>query len=238
MPPKAYSRESLPSIYAKRVLIQFLQQWFKENALFGMETGGEAEVEPISFGADGAPQARDGVSSLVIRDGWGRNDPADKKVQIVVQRGSMRWAARHYNEFLERVDVVVRETAGGATSLQDAAKYTDHMPIPLVAYCCSPEGAEAEEIANWVFFATKFCRPLLREQFAGLRDIVSGEIGPDQLVDRPSAGVHELIAVPVTVILDIQFEWWVYEKGTKPLRTIELRVTSDAEDVELSVEGD
>lgn len=235
---KLYNPNTLPSRYAKRVVIQFLQQWFTENNLFRMETGGASEVEPVPFDGQGVPHARDGLSSLVIRDSWGTNDPADSNVKIVVQRGPMRWASRHYNEFLQRIDTVVDGLRPGEKSLQDASVFTDHMPIPIIAHCCSPEGIEAGDIADWVFFAAKFCRPLLREQFAGLRDIVSGGIGSETLVDRPSAGSHELIAVPVTLILDIQFQWIVHEKGTSPLRTIELRVTDEAEDVELSVEGD
>lgn len=235
--PQRYDRTRLPSYYSKYVIIEFLKQWFSENALFGTETGGASDVEPLGRSADGELQARDGEQSLVIRDSWGRNDPADKKKKIVVQRGSMRWTRNHYNEFLDRVDQVV-QASDGATSLQDVMRYTDHMQIPVVAYCCSPEGLEAEEMADWVFFATKFCRMMLREQFKGLRDIVSAEVGPEQLVERPSAGTHELIAVPVTVVLDIQFEWWISEKGTSPMRHIELRVTSDDEDVELVVGGD
>lgn len=235
--PNEYSRSTLPTIYAKRVLIEFLQMWFSQNAAFGMETFGRADVEPVPVDADGSVKARDGSQSLTIRDGWGRGDEADKKKKIVVQRGPMRWASRHYNEFLERIDIVV-DGIDGATSLQDAMKFTDHMAIPVTAFCCSTEGLEAEEMANWVFFAVKFCRQQLREQFHGLRDIVSAEVGSEQLVERPSAARHELVTVPVTVILDIQFEWIVYESGTSPLRTIELRVTDEAEDVELSVEGD
>lgn len=235
--PREYSRATLPPAYAKRILIEFLNMWFSQNALFGMETGGQAEVEPMPMDADGTVTARDGMQSMTIRDGWGRGDEADKKKKIVVQRGPMRWASRHYNEFLERVDVVVKGV-DGATSLLDGQKFTDHMPIPVTAFCCSPDGLEAEEIATWVFFAVKFCRQQLREQFPGLRDIVSTDLGSEQLVERPSAARHELVTVPVTIILDIQFEWIVYESGTSPLRTIELRVTDEAEDVELSVEGD
>jgi len=232
----SYTRIAMPSIYATRVIIDFLRIWFTENGLHQMETGGRPEVEPIPFAADGTPQAREGLSSLVIRDSWGLNDPADKKKKIVVERGPMRWSSRHIGDFLDRVDIVTRSPTG-AMSLQDATRFTDHLPIPVVAYCCAPIKLEADEIADWVFFGAKFSRHLLRERYSGVRDILSADVGSARLVDRPSTK-HELVAVPVTLVLDVQFSWTVYERGAQPLRTIELRVTDDPEELALSVEGD
>lgn len=199
-----YDRRLLPGNHAKRILLDFITTWFQQNAAFQMRDG-EPGPEPLPLDAKGQPGVRSGLRSMVVRDGWGANDPADLKRKVVVQRGGYRKERPTIGNYQGPMEIV--DNAG---VIHRGEVYTANSKYLVTAMCCSSVGAEADEIAQIIGEALDFCRIPMREQYKGLRDITMIEVGIEQLIVDPSTRTR-LVGVPVTVVMDIQYDWIIYD---------------------------
>jgi hypothetical protein len=224
-----YDRRLLPGNHAKRIILDFVTKWFQQNAVFQMRSG-EPGPEPLPLDAGGEPSARSGVRSMVIRDGWGSNDPADLKRKVVVQRGPYRKDRTHIGNFGGGIDVRVNGV------IYRGELYTANSQYPVSIMCCSSVGAEADEIAQIIGEAFDFCRIQLREQYKGLRDVTQIEVGVEQLIDQPSTRTR-LVGVPVNVTLDIQYDWLVFDVSGTTLRAFLQQAACDESFAQLEEGG-
>ena len=217
----------LPGSHAKRVVITFLLDWFRSNELFNMETDGDPlpEPQPVDYDS-GEAEARLGEPVMPIRAAFGRHDGADLTRGMVVQRGRYKDNRRHIGNQAGSVAIMHK----GAQLM--ARRFATNEHIPITIWCISMEGEEAEMIAEFVYHALQFWRMDVRADYAGLRDIVDLTLGEETQLERVGS-THAVMAVPVTVVLDIQYEWLIFQKDASVLQTIITQIDSGAECVEL-----
>lgn len=226
-----YDRRLLPGNHAKRIMLDFVTKWFQQNAVFQMRDG-EPGPEPLPLDAGGEPGKRSGLRSLVVRDGWGSNDPADLKRKVVVQRGGYRKERPTIGAYQGPMEI--QDSAG---VIHRGEVYTANSRYSVVATCCSSVGAEADEIAQIIGEALDFCRLPMRQQYKGLRDILEIEVGVEQLVVDPSARTR-LVGVPVNVVMDIQYDWIIYDISGTTLRAFLLQAAADDDFAQHEVGGE
>lgn len=216
----------LPANHAKRCVITFLVKWFTENELFDMSTDGDPlpTPQPVDY-ASGDAEVRSGEPVLAIRSAFGRHDGADLTRQIVVQRNAYRDRRQHIGNQWGAVPII----HNGAQLM--AKRYTASEHIPVTAWCTSPEGEEADTIGGLVYEAFQFWRVDVRKDYPGLRDIVDLSLGQEAVIERIGS-THSVMGVPVQLVLDIQYEWLIFQKDGHPLRSIITQIESGPECVE------
>ena len=226
-----FDRRLLPGNHAKRILTDFATKWFQQNAVFQMRDGSPTP-EPLPVAADGVtPEVRSGLRSLVIRDGWGANDPADLKRKIVVGLGTYRKLRRHIGNF--QGPIQIRDDKG---VIHDGAVHTASSRYPVTAMCCAPIAAEAHDMGQIVAEALDFCRNPMRQQYKGLIDVGDPEVGVPQLIDQPTSKTV-LIGVQVGVVFEIQYDWIIYDVSGTTLKAFLLQAAADEDFVQQEVGG-
>lgn len=216
-------RAAHPLNWAKRITVDFLTRWFTENALFPISTAAASDPEPLpSDPSTGRTVARTGTPQLAIMGSFSRTLQADVTRRIVVQRGRFR---SDRSTIGNQAGNVMIEWKGAR---QMAKRFTAHDAIPIVAWCLSAEGEEAEEIAGYVHAGFQFWRVGVRRDYPGLRDIIELSVGEQQQIQRVST-THEVIGVPVSLVLDIQYEWLIFQTDAEPLQQIRLQIEGDLE---------
>lgn len=225
-----YDRRLLPGVHAKRIVIDFITKWFQQNAVFQIKDG-TAESAPQPLGPDEVPQIRGGDRGLVVRDGWGANDPADLKRKVVVSRGPYRKTRRHIGNLQGPIQIVDNKGV-----IHQGEVFTSNSDYHIQAMCCSSVGTEADELAQIIGEAFDFSRIPLRTQYRGLRDIVDIQVGQETLIDRPSSRT-QLVGVPVDLVLDIQYDWLVFDMSGTLLKGFLLQAVADEDFVQSEVGG-
>lgn len=226
-----FDRRLLPGNHSKRILIDFVTKWYQQNAVFQIRDGKPAP-EPLPLAADGqTPQIRDGSRSLIVRDSWGANDPADIKRKIVVSLGAYRKTRRHIGNFQGPIQIA---DSGGV--IHGGEVYTASSPYPVEAMCCSSNAAEAHDIAQIVAEALDFCRAPMRAQYKGLLDVGDPQVGRPVLIDQPTAKT-QLVGVQVGVVFEVQYDWIIYDVSGSTLRSFLQQVATDEDFVQQEVGG-
>lgn len=221
-------RELMPSNYAKKIIIEFCEQWLRDNSAYGLPTDGAPDPEPNLVTPEGAPLVRSGDHPIYVRDSFGTNDRADLKTGIVVQRKSFGWSGRGIGQKLH----FVRQLDPDDKILQ-GQEFTDEIEIPVVAWCLSENGIEADDMACMLGFALHAARSILPGSYQGLRDILDIHVGEETPVRDPTTK-QELMGVPVSVRLTFQYFWRIFDLRGSTMKAATIQVQGD-ETVKLSI---
>lgn len=227
--PLRQRRELLPSNRAKTILIEFCTQWIRDNSAYHVPTEGAPEAEPNVL-LDGKPSARKGDYPLYVRDSFGENDSVDLTTGIVVQRLPFGWQGKSIGQQLH----FVRQLDADEHILQ-GQEFTDTIVMPMVCWCLSKEGLEADDMACTLGFALHAARSILVETgggYKGLRDITEIGVGTEtQIRDQG------LVGVPVQVKLELQYLWRVFDLRGQTMKGVVFQMQGDAS-VKLKITAD
>jgi hypothetical protein len=193
---------------------------------------GEPSPEPLPLASDGVtPEKRDGFRSLVVRDGWGANDPSDGKFKVVVGLAPYQKTRRHIGNF--QGPIQIRDDKG---VIHDGAVHTAATPYPVDAMCCAQNAAEAHDLAQIIAEALDFCRTPMKSQYKGLLDVGNPSVGRPQLIDSPSSKTV-LVGVSVGVVFEIQYDWIIYDVSGTTLKAFLLQACTDEDFMQQEVGG-
>ena len=181
MPEQAFA---YPSDIAKEVVLGFLMSFFQERPR----------------GPAGWHYNEDeNKASIFICDKFSYNrEVAEQRPGLFVDRGPMRWAGRHLDQFVgSGVD-------GGAKIRGDLIE------CGVRVNCVSKEGVEAEHLAQMIFMLVSIFRDEFRK-VEGIHHVLSTDVGSESILRSDSR--PDLHLVPCDLIVRMHKAFMMFEKG-------------------------